>query len=116
MAANYLGTTEAPLEESPYASYTPNDWALTYIIAYGGIDGAHHKTWVLDQVARILNGTPVKVKRANWGPSDEYPDGHIEWRFTTGEPSAEYLKMVEDAKYNEDDEDDPYEWDEGIAP
>ncbi len=28
--------------------------ALKLIERYGGIDGDHHKTWVIDQVARIL--------------------------------------------------------------
>lgn len=30
--------------------------ALGVIDRYGGIDGAHHKMWVLDQVVRILTG------------------------------------------------------------
>lgn len=30
--------------------------ALTLIKDYGGIDGAHHKDWVLDQVTRKLTG------------------------------------------------------------
>lgn len=30
--------------------------ALEMIFDYGGIDGAHHKQWVLDQVVRILAG------------------------------------------------------------
>ena len=30
--------------------------ALELIVSYGGIDGAHHKDWVLDQVARVLAG------------------------------------------------------------
>jgi hypothetical protein len=29
-------------------------WALNMIVRFGGIDGAHHKAWVLDQVTRIL--------------------------------------------------------------
>jgi len=28
--------------------------ALEFIERYGGIDGAHHKCWVIDQVARTL--------------------------------------------------------------
>lgn len=28
--------------------------ALAIISSYGGIDGAHHKQWVLDQVVRVL--------------------------------------------------------------
>jgi hypothetical protein len=30
--------------------------ALEIIHLYGGIDGAHHKQWVLDQVVRALTG------------------------------------------------------------
>ncbi len=30
--------------------------ALELIRRYGGIDGEHHKTWVIDQVVRILTG------------------------------------------------------------
>jgi hypothetical protein len=30
--------------------------AIDMIVEYGGIDGAHHKAWVLDQVLRILTG------------------------------------------------------------
>lgn len=32
------------------------DEALLLIFKYGGIDGAHHKQWVLDQVVRALTG------------------------------------------------------------
>lgn len=30
------------------------DRALGVIEEYGGIDGAHHKQWVIDQVVRVL--------------------------------------------------------------
>lgn len=30
--------------------------ALMVVIEFGGIDGAHHKQWVLDQVLRCLAG------------------------------------------------------------
>jgi len=32
------------------------DEALVLIFLYGGIDGEHHKTWVIDQVVRALTG------------------------------------------------------------
>lgn len=32
------------------------DEALEIILRYGGIDGNHHKAWVLDQVVRVLTG------------------------------------------------------------
>lgn len=38
------------------------DAALALIVRYGGIDGAHHKAWVLDQVVRALTA-----------------DGYAEW-------------------------------------
>ena len=30
--------------------------AMEFINEYGHIDGAHHKQWVLDQIARVLLG------------------------------------------------------------
>lgn len=30
--------------------------ALEMVLRYGGIDGSHHKDWVLDQVVRVLTG------------------------------------------------------------
>lgn len=33
-----------------------NKKALEIIEQYGGIEGDHHRCWVIDQVARLLNG------------------------------------------------------------
>lgn len=90
---------------------TPIDAALWFIGSYGQIDGAHHKTWVLDQVARILNGTPVIATEATW-------ERHRELDFTTGEPSAEYLAWVKEMRgeWDEENEEFEYSYDEGIAP
>lgn len=60
--------------------------ALELIIQYGGIDGGHHKQWVLDQLVRIL--TVTETGYARW--VKEYSDG--------------------------EDGDETYTWDEGIAP
>ena len=32
------------------------DKALSIAVAYGGVDGAHHKDWVIDQMVRALTG------------------------------------------------------------
>lgn len=101
----YLGEFDTTIG----ADKTPDQWALTYIAAYGGIDGEHHKAWVLDQVARILHGTPVIRKLARWD------DGHSELRFHTGKPSQAYLDWVVEMKDGEDGP-DTYSYDEGIAP
>jgi len=109
----YLGETPVAVHQHPvYSKYSPTDWAMLYIEKYGGIDGAHHKDWVLDQVARILKGTPVVVKTAKWD------NGHSEDRFNTGEPSQQYKDWVIEmlGEYDEENEEYEYSYDEGIAP
>ena len=75
----YLGEFSVDLAETPFAMFGSSDWALYFIAHYGGLDGAHHKLWVLDQVARILNGCWINVVEARWA------DGTKEYRVTTGE-------------------------------
>lgn len=94
---------------SEYADYEPQDWVMVWIMTYGFYDGAHHKTWVLDQIARILKGTPVIVKRATW------PNGEYEDRFSLGDPSVDYLVWVAELTAGEDGP-NTYPYDEGIAP
>ncbi len=87
---DFLGETlVTDLSSTPYKNHTPAIWALEWIALYGGIDGAHHKDWVLDQVAQILNGTPVILKLAKW------KNGTEEYRFSLGEPSPNYLQWVD---------------------
>lgn len=109
----YLGETPVPLHQSPYQDYSPVDLAMELIKCYGQIDGAHHKTWVLDQVARCLKGCPiVNLRVAKW---DDRPD---EFRFEIGENAA-YLEWVEAMKGGVDAESEngrEYDYDDGIAP
>jgi len=93
----YLGEFSVDLKRSP------SDWALYFIGRYGGIDGDHHKTWVLDQVARILNGAPVHVVEARW------TNGEIEHRVNIGD-SSEYRAWVAQRRADGDD------WDAGTPP
>jgi len=91
------------------SNLTPQEWALWYIGSYGGADGSHHKAWVLDQVARILHGTPVICREARWD------DGRSELRVATGAPSNAYLEWVRAMRDGEDGP-DTYDYDEGVAP
>lgn len=108
----YLGETVINVKndkDCPYRFYTPSDWALLWIAKYGGIDGSHHKTWVLDQVAQILHGTPVIVTLAKWD------DGQSEYRVQLEEPTSKYHEWVKELKAGEDGP-DTYYYDQGIAP
>ena len=107
----YLGTVVVDVADTPYANYDKNDWALEYVEMYGQIDGDHHKTWVLDQVARILNGTPVIVSQASWD------NGQTEYRIDLADPSPEYLAWVEKMLGDEDEDGErEYEYSTGCAP
>ncbi len=75
---------------------------------YGGIEGEHHKTWMIDQVARILNGAPVEIKLARWD------DGHEEYRKSVS-TSERYKKWVKEMCEGEDGP-KTWDWDVGIAP
>ncbi len=65
--------------------------------------------WVIDQVARILNGTLIVVVEARWD------DGTTNFRITTGAPSDDYLNWVATQQCG-DAGPTTYDWDEGIAP
>lgn len=60
--------------------------ALDLAWQYGQIDGDHHKTWVIDQMVRVLCGSQEKYVK--WVEAYETPLGAEEY----------------------------YEWDTGIAP
>lgn len=108
MTNKYLGEEVVDLATTPYAKYKRKDWALYFIGAYGGIDGAHHKTWVLDQVARILHGAPITIKLAKWEQSEAY-------RVSVG-TCASYEKWVKEMKDPDNTGEDQYGYDEGTPP
>lgn len=60
--------------------------AIDIAVRYGGIDGSHHKAWVIDQMVRALA----------WSPD-------------------QYEQIVAEAKSGEDGP-ETYSWDVGIAP
>jgi len=105
----YLGETLIDIHKTKYAMYGQQDFAMLWIEMYSGIDGSHHKDWLLDQVARILKGTKVILKVAKWGNGTENE------RFSLDEPPKEYWKWVEEMKDGEDGA-DTYDYDFGIAP
>lgn len=47
--------TEIADGSCPICLYEKNKSAIDLIMRYGGIDGSHHKQWLLDQVLRVLS-------------------------------------------------------------
>jgi len=82
--------------------------ALDFALRYGGIDGAHHKTWVIDQMVRALTGCPMVnfVGTDVRGQKYEY-DGQG--------TNDEYIEWVKNACSGEDGP-ETYNWDVGIPP
>lgn len=109
MNSTYIGSKRVDVKDTPFKDYTPTDWALEYITRYGGKDSRHHKAWVIDQVARILNGCNIIVEMHEWS------DCEPEYRFYTDEPSQQYKDWVAKLKDGEDGP-DTYGYDKGIAP
>ena len=50
------------------------DKAIAIAIQYGGIDGSHHKAWVIDQMLRTLAGDNYQQLI-----EEEYTDQGDEW-------------------------------------
>ena len=48
--------------------------ALENAESYGGIDGAHHKTWVIDQMVRSLTGNEYDATIKRWCHGEDGPD------------------------------------------
>ena len=107
----YLGEFPVKLKGTPFAKFTSADWALHFIEIYGGIDGEHHKQWLIDQLARILNGASMRVVEARWD------DGHAEYRINV-DASDKYTAWVKEMKAGEDGpETYTWEtWDDGVPP
>ncbi len=106
---NYLGETTVKQQDTEFKDYDNSAWAMYFIERFGGYDGAHHKDWVLDQIARTIKGTPIIIKLAKWD------NGNKEYRISTGEPSKAYLDWVVKMRNGEDGA-YTYSYEEGIAP
>ena len=50
--------------------------ALDFIAEWGGIDGGHHKQWVLDQLVRILTDDYDKWV-AEWQDGEDGPETYL---------------------------------------
>ena len=82
--------------------------ALDVANSYGGIDGDHHKMWVIDQMVRILTDCPTVI-----GTAKDYKGQPYTYE-TLGE-SKEYEQWVKDHNKGEDGP-NTYEWEKGIPP
>lgn len=80
------------------------DAAINMGFQYGGIDGGHHKMWVIDRMIRILTDCPSETT--------VFERGH---KFVDYGESEEYKRLVRESCGGEDGP-NTYEWDTGCAP
>ena len=52
--------------------------ALNIIMQSGGVDGSHHKQWVIDQVVRALTGESYEMWVSAYCDGEDGPDTY-EW-------------------------------------
>ena len=106
--AKFLGEKKLNIK-TKYDNYSKLEWAMLWIEMYSGIDGSHHKDWLIDQIARILKGAKVVVRIATWD------DGKKEERFALENLPKSYYRWVDDMKDGEDGK-NTYSYDFGVAP
>jgi hypothetical protein len=110
----YLGTVVINKATHPdFKELTASDFALMFITMYGGFLGASQKDWVLDQVARILNGVEVIIEEASWD------NGQTEFRYTTSDVlTDDYNAFVANCRgeWSEEHQEWEYSYEFGIAP
>lgn len=87
----------SPKKEKSQDSQARIERALKLAVKYGGIDGDHHKAWVIDQMVRELTGCPTvrRMSPCSWA------DGRKHRTSGLGE-SKEYLELVRKAREGED--------------
>lgn len=74
--------------------------ALELADTWGGMDGAHHKAWVIDQMVRALTECPFQDVGGRWACNGE---------------SADYRAWVVEHCHGADGP-NTYDWDTGTAP
>ena len=85
--------------------------ALDEMIRTAGVEGEHHKQWLLDRLVRILTEAPL-TPQVNYHTADGTPYEFLDYGDGPG-----YLEWVARFEGRHDDDDESYyEWDRGIAP
>lgn len=82
--------------------------ALDIAMRYGGIDGDHHKMWVIDQMVRALHGVPLE----SFVGTDVRGNRYEFDAQGTNEQYAEWIRLHNSG----DDGPDTYSWGTGIPP
>lgn len=99
-AGIYLGELKVPLEKTPFAEYTTNDWIRFWVEKNHFFAGEHHQRWLNDQIMRIATGSEIILTMAFWFNCKS------EDRWSLGPPTQLYKDWVETVP----------NYDPGIAP
>jgi hypothetical protein len=82
--------------------------ALAVAMRSGGVEGEHHRTWVIDQVVRALTGCAMTTEGDDPGEPPSRIDPDVP-------PTPEYEAWVAEHNNGEDGA-ETYTWETGIAP
>lgn len=86
--------------------------ALAIAYNHAGIDGAHHKAYIIDQMVRALTGCKREVRYTNVYLNGQFTDTIMN---SVLAPTKEYEDFVKGYEAGEDGP-DTYEWDKGTPP
>ena len=82
--------------------------ALDIARRWGGVDGAHHKSWCIDQIVRVLTGCTTAKQKAK-------DINGVEYEYDDLVACDEYNEWVAETRSG-DDGPETYDWDTGIVP
>lgn len=82
--------------------------ALAVAMQYGGIDGDHHKAWVIDQMVRALLDCPIVEKKS-------LDCNGVPYTYKAQGESIQYVTWVKEAR-DGDEGPETYYWDIGTPP
>jgi hypothetical protein len=95
--SKFISEEVVEIKDTPFKDYTIKEWTLYFIGEYGMDDGAHHKHWLLDQIAKINTGNKIIISLIKYTDRKDYYNIEIE-----DEKTKEYLEWT--GKYNFDPE------------
>lgn len=100
-----VGICQKEIDMTMDLSKLSKDEKILYFAGLGQFDGSHHKTWVIDQIVRVVMDCPIIEKTTTLTNGQTFT-------FQAQGESQEYKDFVSDYCGEEGE----YRWNIGIAP